>query len=88
MKWLNDNNVDVIDWPALSPDLNRIENVWGMLARTVYDNGRQYHSFNELYHAIHHAWQNMSPGYLQKLVDSMKARCLKVLKSDGEAINY
>ena len=88
MKWLNDNNVDVLDWPAVSPDPNPIENVSGMLATTVYDNGRQYHSFNELYHAINHAWRNMSPDCLKKLVDSMKARCVKALKSDGEAIEY
>ncbi len=25
-QWQSDNNVDVIDWPARSPDLNPIEN--------------------------------------------------------------
>ena len=66
MNWLDDNNVDVLDWAAVSTDLNPIENAWEMLARTVYDNGRQYHSVNELYHAIHHAWRNMSPDYLKR----------------------
>ena len=59
-----------------------------MLARTVYENGRHYHSFNEPYHAIHQAWWNMSSDYLKILLDFMKVRCVKVLKCDGEAIKY
>lgn len=41
-KWLAERNVDVLPWPAISPDLNPIENIWGMLARAVYANGRQW----------------------------------------------
>ena len=35
-------NINVMDWPALSPDLNPIENVWGLMVRDVYRNGQQY----------------------------------------------
>ena len=41
-EWLKDNNINVIDWPAYSPDLNPIENVWIILVRMVYANGKQY----------------------------------------------
>lgn len=33
--WLNDNQVQVMDWPTTSSDLNLIENLWGLLARHV-----------------------------------------------------
>ena len=33
--FLDNNNINRIDWPALSPDQNPIENVWGILAKKL-----------------------------------------------------
>ncbi len=36
--WFNDHGVTVLDWPANSPDLNPIENLWGIVKRKMKDN--------------------------------------------------
>lgn len=37
-QWLEANDVETLEWPAKSPDLNPIENVWADVSRRVYRN--------------------------------------------------
>ena len=86
--FFEEQNVDNMTWPAKSPDLNPIENVWGYLTRRVYAGQKQYRNVQELKLAILREWENLPPEYLKKLVDSMKEKCLKVYQSKGKAIGY
>lgn len=38
MEFFEEQDVKLFSWPARSPDLNPIENVWALLARKVYPN--------------------------------------------------
>ncbi len=39
--WLNDHGVTVLDWPANSPDLNPIENLWSIVKRKMRHQAQQ-----------------------------------------------
>lgn len=88
MQWLDDHNVEVISWPARSPDLNPVENVWAKLSQMVYANGRQFNSINELKVAITENWANVGLNFRRNLVSSMKNRVNEVIRVGGNTIKY
>lgn len=56
-EWFKSKKIDLLPWPALSPDLNPLENAWGILARRVYAEGKQYTSVEDLKKAIKIEWE-------------------------------
>ena len=73
-------------WPAQSPDLNCIENLWGLLKQQLYANNKQYGSKPELKAAIEKILRDIEESTIKKLTSSMDARILKVVKANGEYI--
>jgi len=77
----------VLPWPAKSPDLNVIENVWGILARLVYENGRQFANHDELIRQINVKWNLITTNYLKSLVDDMPTRIADDILKRGACID-
>jgi len=53
------------DWPANSPDLNPIENVWAWMKQKVYS--KHYSSLAELKRAVLETWSGLARQYVQQL---------------------
>lgn len=87
-EWFAENEVELLNHPPLSPDLNPIENLWGQLAQEVYGNGRQYNSIDSLKRSILTSWNAITETTLQNLVNSMKKRIEEVLKNRGKFTKY
>ena len=75
-----------MEWPAQSPDLNCIENLWGIVKQQLYANGKQYRSKLELKHAVETVLASIESSTIKKLTSSMDSRLIKVLKVNGENI--
>lgn len=85
---MESKRINILPWLSRSPDLNPVENLWGMLARRVYSNGRQYSSINQLKSAILCCWETIKAEELVKLVNSMPNRMNEIIKNLGGTINY
>ena len=72
-----------MDWPANGPDLNRIENVWGLMTHLMYRVGRHPRNLNELAAAICREWWAIPQKELRKLAISMKDRMMAVKQNDS-----
>ena len=87
-QFLQDMNIDFLDWPARSPDLNPIENLWAVLVREVYRGFRHFDDVESLKEAILYGWENIEKRVLLALVRSMKQRCIDVITKRGGPIAY
>ncbi|GBM12930.1 hypothetical protein AVEN_163992-1 [Araneus ventricosus] len=69
-----------LDWPAKSPDLNPIENLWHMLERRVKRRNQHPHNLVDLRDQILSEWLKLDATYLQNLVDSLPNRIQAVIQ--------
>lgn len=63
-----------------------MENLWGILARDVYANGRQFATVQDLKLQIERSWFSLKPEFLQTLVLSMPDRVFEVIRKNGSKI--
>nr|CCA18274.1 Transposable element Tc3 transposase putative [Albugo laibachii Nc14] len=82
--WFQTHGVDLMWSPAKSPDLNPMENVWGILARRVYAKGRQFYSSETIVVCILREWELLPLSTLVQLAGSMGKRCVEVIMKNGK----
>lgn len=86
IRFLNDHEIPTLPWPAQSPDLNPIENVWSWMKQRVAK--EQYSGKNELITALRKTWDAIPSCYLEKLVRSMPHRIASVKSRKGLSTKY
>lgn len=85
-EWFKKNKVKTLSWPASSPDLNPIENVWGIMKKEI--GKMKPKNLEELETCLIELWESIPLETIRSLVESMGRRCIKVIEKSGERISY
>ena len=86
MQWIQDNNISLLPLPAYSPDLNIIENVWGIMTSNIFKHGRQFTDLHEFEWAIRESWDAVDNETVTRMVESMPKRLQDVIHKKGNMI--
>jgi transposase len=83
--FLRNTSINVLPWPAQSPDLNLIENVWNTIKRKLK---YSYDTQIELRADVLRVWNDVSVSYVKKLYASMRSRLRAVIRARGGPTKY
>ncbi len=79
--WFKDHGIPVLNWPENSPDLNPIENLWGIVKRKM--RYARPNNAEELKATIRATWALITPEQCHRLMDSMPRRIAAVIQAKG-----
>ena len=86
-KWLSGNGIEVMGWPAQSPDLNPIEHLWDHIKRKLKDMPPAQ-NLDHLWDQVQDIWNTIDSDTCLRLVRSMPKRLAAVGSAKGGYTNY
>jgi transposase len=87
-EWLSEQPFEVMKFPAQSPDLNPIENLWALLKQRLNRYETPPSGMIELWDRVKSEFYNISTEECLKLYESMPSRIDAVLKAKGMWTDY
>ncbi|KAG2458616.1 TC1A transposase, partial [Polypterus senegalus] len=85
-EWLQDNSVNVLEWPSQSPDLNPIEHLWRDLKMAVHQHFPS--NLMVLERCCKEEWAKLAKDRCAKLVASYSKRLEAVIAAKGASTKY
>lgn len=85
-EFFEEKKITLLPWPSQSPDLNPIENLWGIVKREISNSKPS--NLKDLYNLVEKTWNNIKIDQCIRLVESMPKRCAKVIQNKGYWTKY
>jgi len=86
--FLEKSGMQVLDWPAQSPDINPIENLWAIVKQSIRQQKKQPTNLAQLKRRVKAAWKAIPKETITNLVDSMPRRIQAVIAAEGGPTRY
>lgn len=89
-EWFEEHpEIVLIDWPAKSPDLNPIENLWSIITNKWDDEDNlNLRNVNILREHTHNKWNDIQNDICNRLERSMQKRLMDVISNGGYHTKY
>lgn len=85
-QWFEQKRINVLKWPAQSPDMNPIEHLWAILKRNLRNH--QPSNKKELCEIVATEWHKLKPEDTQALIESMPRRISALIQAKGGNTKY
>ena len=86
LRFYKENNIVVIDWPAYSPYLNPIKNVWAYIKGKL--SGNKLISMKQIETEIIKIWESIPKIQIEKTCESIYDRIGDCIEMKGGLNNY
>ncbi|GFT06549.1 transposable element Tc1 transposase [Trichonephila clavipes] len=86
--YLDSQQVQLLPWPAYSPDMSPIEHVWDIVGRRLTRDIRPVASTDELWLRIQTIWNTLPQADIQNLFNSMPRRVAAFIATRGGHTKY
>jgi transposase len=87
MAFFREHHINVIpNWPANSPDLSPIENLWGVLKRRVAI--REPQNIDQVWNCLKDEWNKLDQRMIDRLIDGTYRRFQLCVDMHGESIGH
>ena len=88
INFLEEVEIERLEWPAMSPDMNPIEHVWDELGRRVRARAARPETLQELQLALVEEWDNIDQNVIAHLIEGMPRRISALLNARGGNTRY
>jgi transposase len=86
--YLGSEDIQRMEWPSRSPDLNPIEHAWDALGRHIANRQPPPRTLSELRTALIEEWESLPTELLNSLINSMNHRCSACIAVRGNHTYY